>query len=1161
MRIRSVLKWLLVFVCLAALGAGGSVWWFWSRSDQMLYEQVLTKLQQKAPDWEVTLGDARFDWQNQSRVNLSNLSLKPPGATQPLLHIPAAVVYLDGDLLRDNMQILIRKLVLHDCQIHAIRHPDGSWNLDALRTLKADPDEISFPELHLNRASVRLELQHAQTSLATQLSVEQANLRCIPGGKKLYQIQGSADIERVGTLQLQGEWDLEHGRWGLNGQINDLSAGKDLLELVTDVEPDVHAKLVRVDRRLRNMCAKSGNAEELSFETAMEVPARESEPVQNLVLPNTEQTDPSVLVSVNPLSSAGGLSPRIPDFGLTGELQFDFRAGQSSRDADLDYALLASLSKGQLDNPLLPFPLRQLHARVYLNRHVLEVRELSAVNGETKVNLTANVAIHGLTTPGTFQVSVEQLPISEGLKRLVHEPLQKVYDTINPSGNMSLKGTFHYDGLGHWRQEGVSYEFSDCSVLSDKFQYPVHHVAGTIVPHLQADGHLLFEHHFRGMAGQRPVTLSGWNRETDLGQQAMFHIRCEQLPIDERFVEACEPKIQQTLHSLNLHGKTDLRVDFYRTPEREPGYDHTIELDVSEASIEYEKFPYAVRNLSGKVSFRSVDNLWLITDVTGTHGDAVITASGTLNRQRDPERLELSVLVSDAAIDHQLEHAMRKVVPEMWDELSPSGFVTAKSKFVWIPDWDYLDVDLPSVTIRDGSLLLKSFRYPLDHVEAQLSYDDKRFAIQKLEAWHDETKITASGEYQLEPDHLWRLTLNELNVDDLVPDRQFRNALPPSMAAGLDTLSPDGPVTIVARTFELRGSQNNPKIPVTAAWDFDGYVADMDLTAGLDLKDVYGQFTSSGTWNGRWVEAKGKVVRVSAFCLDQQLSEINGSFRVTHEDGKQVLIVGAEEALRGAPRVDSRSRSLTAQVIGGTLFMDAKAILGEQKRDVFGHLHGDPTRYQAIVELREGKLEEYTRRNFAGGGRLQGVVYGILNLEGTGDDPADLEGEGSVEISPAALYELPVVLQIFQGLNIAAPPDKAAFDEAFLKFEIRNKKFEFSQIDLLGNNLSLRGRGDVRFDQKVNLEFYSVVPKSQPIIPGIREIFQSASYGLVAVDVKGSIAQPQTKVKTNFVLDNLTRNFLYSFQPFRPLIDGMNPPESRDPNGNRSSQSPLPQRR
>lgn len=237
---------------------------------------------------------------------------------------------------------------------------------------------------------------------------------------------------------------------------------------------------------------------------------------------------------------------------------------------------------------------------------------------------------------------------------------------------------------------------------------------------------------------------------------------------------------------------------------------------------------------------------------------------------------------------------------------------------------------------------------------------------------------------------------------------------------------------------------------------------------------------------------------------------------------------------------------MTAYLLGGKLSVDAKAVIGSERRNVYGQLVGEPTQYKAILRLNGARLEEYLRRQGGGSSRLQGVMNGQLTLNGKGQDPKDMLGEGSLTIKPAALYELPLVLRIFQTLNITAPADSVAFDEAFLKFVIRNEQFEFSQISLLGNGFSLIGRGTVRFDEKVDLVFVSIAPKSQLMIPLVREIVRSASHGWVAVDVKGTINDPKPKVKTNFVIDNALRNILDSFQPSRPLMEG-NRPASESP--------------
>ena len=67
------------------------------------------------------------------------------------------------------MQIVIRKILIQDCHLNAIRHTDGAWNLDAFKTLQqSSTAEMGFPEIHLNRASVNLEIQHAETQVSTR---------------------------------------------------------------------------------------------------------------------------------------------------------------------------------------------------------------------------------------------------------------------------------------------------------------------------------------------------------------------------------------------------------------------------------------------------------------------------------------------------------------------------------------------------------------------------------------------------------------------------------------------------------------------------------------------------------------------------------------------------------------------------------------------------------------------------------------------------------------------------------------------------------------------------------------------------------------------------------------------------------------------------------
>ena len=66
---------------------------------------------------------------------------------------------------------------------------------------------------------------------------------------------GTAAVPRIGTMQLKGEWDIAHGRWELNGNVNGLPADQTLLELISDVKPQSREKLLRIEHRLHEVCS------------------------------------------------------------------------------------------------------------------------------------------------------------------------------------------------------------------------------------------------------------------------------------------------------------------------------------------------------------------------------------------------------------------------------------------------------------------------------------------------------------------------------------------------------------------------------------------------------------------------------------------------------------------------------------------------------------------------------------------------------------------------------------------------------------------------------------------------------------------------------------------------------------------------------------------
>ncbi|MCA9041166.1 MAG: hypothetical protein KDA65_12510, partial [Planctomycetaceae bacterium] len=187
---------------------------------------------------------------------------------------------------------------------------------------------------------------------------------------------------------------------------------------------------------------------------------------------------------------------------------------------------------------------------------------------------------------------------------------------------------------------------------------------------------------------------------------------------------------------------------------------------------------------------------------------------------------------------------------------------------------------------------------------------------------------------------------------------------------------------------------------------------------------------------------------------------------------------------------------VTAKAIGGTISLEGDSLIEEE------------TIYNLKIIMEGGLLEEYARLYLPGTHNLKGVVNSWMELRGQGNDPATITGKGQILISPAALYELPVFVQMFNELGGLIPQDKTAFKTAFAEFDISRKQFRFSGIRLQGDAIGMYGQGTVRFDGQLNLIFNSMVPRNNLPLPIVNEVVNFASRDFIGVKVRGNVNRP-----------------------------------------------------
>ena len=80
--------------------------------------------------------------------------------------------------------------------------------------------------------------------------------------------------------------------------------------------------------------------------------------------------------------------------------------------------------------------------------------------------------------------------------------------------------------------------------------------------------------------------------------------------------------------------------------------------------------------------------------------------------------------------------------------------------------------------------------------------------------------------------------------------------------------------------------------------------------------------------------------------------------------------------------------------------------------------------------------------------------------------------------------------------------------------------------DLSGPAIRLVGRGFIRFDGVISLEFYSRLPRNQLSIPIVRDVVGLMSQNIIGVNVSGHIKDPNVETRTVPELDDALRQFL-----------------------------------
>lgn len=1121
--IRKTCLWLFAILTAAAIGLGIVGYRFWANADQILHKHVETAIAEWYPEANFELGRFKLDW--LGRIHVEQFSLTLPESDKPLIDLPDTVVDLDRDALIHRQEAVVLNLKFLQPQIEVTRLADGTWDFQNLPPIPRSGKRSSLPTCDLNNARLVVNVVRPGQQTPATLIIDNADIKLTPNGKRSLLLDGAARLEHIGQLAINGRVNIDTKTGSLEGRLVGVELGDELLQYASSFAPSIQQKVTALEKRLLQEMRKEPDPAAKSPFSIAGIADEPMPGISNTLPASTGNSSVQILQAAGSQSSRGrghsiptsrlGASDSI--LGLLASLDISFRATVPAVGAEPDVDLAVNVTDGQLTNTALPFPFDNLRGQIEYNDQQLTIRKLTATNGPTQFGINGSIYSPSEQPAGQVNLKLKNLHCDERLRSRLSVGFGRVYDIHHPSGSIDLEVSLVSNSGGKWMPQGLLVRANHAAIAHDIFPYPVTEAVGTIA---QDGSDLRID--MMGKAGDRPISLKGFVRDPGPNARIVFEIDVEDLPLDDTFLTACNPKLQNVLTSMNLTGLVDAHWRLERTPERGPKMVPSLVGFLKQGTMAFRSFPYGVTDLSGRLDFDGLD--WKFTELQGRHGEAHLHAEGSYTRSAGQGDLNLTVTTEDADIDESLRSALPSHLKKLWAEFSPAGKIKRVVTKVRMQEGQPARITLPELHVVNGRSLMKMFPYELTDINATYEYADGLLKILSWQGRHNDTQLSGEGTIRTEKNGDWRTTLNRWSAKNLRTDESFQRALSPGLKevfSAFDTQQ----ILNMTGFLELRGT-TDPKFPITAAWEIATDLQRSRVSAGMDFTDVYGRVISTGTWDGYKADVDGimDIGRLKIF--DKYvLYDVRGPFSL--KDG--IISIGSREALRSnqSNRAVDSSEQINARFVGGVLTVNGQATSEE------------PSDYEVRVNLSHGQLKRFAQLYMNSRDRLEGVMNGWVTLQGRGPDAGTLKGRGQLQISPAALYEAPVVFQVLNTLT-ATPQDNSFFEYARVDFQIADEKFNFSAIDLVGSPMQLHGTGTAGFDDSLDLKFVSMLPNSRLRKPQVWIPIVSEVAGLVGgvtnlvgvvVEVSGTKTNPQTKVIPAKNLDDAFKQFVRSLKP------------------------------
>lgn len=756
-----------------------------------------------------------------------------------------------------------------------------------------------------------------------------------------------------------------------------------------------------------------------------------------------------------------------------------------------------SVAQGRIEDPRLPYPLTDVKGNFHCDNAGFTITDLTARDGptlwEVKQYEQQGYAPH---SPFVLHGGGRQVHLDDKWADTLPEPWSKYWHYYDPTGDINLDCTIVFDGERYQPTVDATC-LGNVSFSFHKFPYQMERSRGTLS---MRNNELSVA--MTSYAGRQPVSISGkfWNPGPKF--TGWIELRADKITLDDKlFAAVLKPKSHKTLVSLYPSGTFNFFAKLWREDPNVSGMKQYARVTLepsNRCSIMYEKFPYKLSNLEGTIELNNGE--WTFENLSGTNGPGVINLSGSVSTLPGADAMNVAINASNVALVEDLRNALQPRMQRLWDSLRPNGKIDVTASVRFDSNQGKARVSLRAFPRDDTtsigtSIEPEAFPYRMRWIGGWIDYRDGHVELRKIHAVHGTTDMHTAGSCDIWPDGSWQLRLSGLTVDRIRlrgEDRELVAALPAALRRAVTELKPDGPINL---TGDVDFATQAPGAPLRVNWNVGLVIHQGSLQVGPTLENIFGRVHLRGSSNGPRYTSQGELDLDSLTYKNFQFTEIVGPIWFDNQN----VYLGAFGPTGG--KTHSGRPRVTAKLLGGTLAGDCHVRLGAVPR------------YHLVASLSQAELGQFARENLAGGQKLEGKIAAGVELFGT-PGPRNFYGSGTIHLSDADVYQLPLMVSLLSILR-AKPPDSTAFTQIDIAFDIRQgENIILRRIDLHGDAIDLSGQGELKLDGHTNpIRLQLHASGGRGPFPLVSDILSEASQQILLIHVGGTLDHPVARTE------------------------------------------------